>query len=72
MELTLEADSTDTIIWLIRTAYDVHPDLKCCSKGMMSLGKGAAARKLRRHRINPRNSPESDIIGFYNHVPGVL
>ena len=40
--------------------------------GMMSLGKGAAAIKSSRHRINSRSSIKSDIIGVDDNMPGVL
>ena len=72
IELTLEAESMDTIRWWIDAAYGVHPDLKGYSGGMMSLGKGAASRKSIRHKINPRGSTKSWLIGVDDHMPGVL
>ena len=38
----------------------------------MLLGKGAAASKSSRHRINSRSSTKSVIIGVDNHMHGVL
>ena len=46
----------------------MHPDLKGHSGDMMLLGKGAAARKSSKHRINLRSSTESEIIGVDNHM----
>ena len=62
----------DTIIWCNNASYDVHPDLKVHSGGMMSLGKVPADSKSSRHRINSRRSTKSDIIGVENHMPVVL
>ena len=72
MDLNLEVDSIDTIWWRINAKYSVHPDLKGYFGGMMLLGKGAAARKLIRHRINSRRSTRSEIIWVDDHMPGVL
>ena len=72
MDISLEADSMDTIRWWINAAYGVHPDLKGHSGGMIFLGKGAVASKLSRHRIKSRSSTGSDIIGYDDHIPGVL
>ena len=50
----------------------MHPDLKFHYGGMMLFGKGSAASKSSRHRINSRSSTKSKIVGFDNHMPGVL
>ena len=39
---------------------------------MMMLGKGAAARNLINHSINPRSSTESEIEEVNDHMPGFL
>ena len=59
IELTLEAESIYTIQWWIDVAYGVHPDLKGHSRGMISLGKSAAASKSSKHMINLRSSTKS-------------
>ena len=72
MELTLETELMDNIRWCINLAYGVNLDLKGHSGGTMLLGKGEAARKSSRYRINSRSSTESDIIGVDNHMPSVI
>ena len=62
----------DTIRWWIDRSYIVLLDLKGHYGGMTLHGKGAAASKLIRHRINLRSYTESDIIGVGDHMTGVL
>ena len=72
MELTLEAEEMDAIQWWIDAIYGMHPDLKGHSGGMMPLGKGAEASKLRQHMINLRSSTDSEIIRVDDHMTGAL
>ena len=72
MNLTLEAESMGTILWWINAAYSVNLDLKVHSGGMILLKESVADSKSSRHRINSRSSTESDIIGLYNNMPGVI
>ena len=72
MEITLEAESVDTIWWWIDAAYSVHRYLKEHPVVMMLLGKGAAAIKSSRRRIKSRSSTESEITGVDDHMTGVL
>jgi hypothetical protein len=41
MPLTLEANNLHIIKWWVDASYDVHPDMKRHTGGMMTLGKGA-------------------------------
>jgi hypothetical protein len=38
--LTLEANTLSVIKWWVDASYAVHPDMKSCTCGMMTLGKG--------------------------------
>ena len=46
MELTLEAESMDTIRWWIDMSYVVHPDLKGHSGGMVPLRKRCGRQQV--------------------------
>ena len=72
IELTLEVESMDAIWWWINVEYSMHPYLKGHSGGMISFGKGAAARKLSNHRINSRISTGSEFVVVGNHMPGII
>ena len=72
MELTLEAESMDSILWQISAVYGIHPYLKGRSSGMMLFLNGPVASKSSKHRINSRSSTQSEIIGVDDRIPGVL
>ena len=72
MEITLEAESMNSMQWCINATYSVHPDFKGHSRGMILLGKGVSASKLINHKINLKSSTESETIGVDNRIPGIL
>ena len=70
--LTLETIKDRVMRWWIDASYEVHPDMKSHSGGILSLGKGAMQIKSSNQNLNTQISTESRIVVVKNHMSSIL
>ena len=51
--------------------HNIHPDYRGHIRAKMSLGKGAVASYLRKHKLNTKSSTESEIVSVDQVMPEV-
>jgi Reverse transcriptase (RNA-dependent DNA polymerase) len=72
MPLMLEADHMHELKWWVDASYEVHPDMKGHTGGLLSLGKGAVYGTSKGHKMVTRSSTEAELVSLYDVLPQIL
>ena len=72
MPLTLRADGTNIVKWLVDGSHAVHPDMHSQKGGTMSLGKVAIIRTSIKQKMNTKSSTETELIAADDLMPHIL
>jgi hypothetical protein len=72
LPLILVADGTGVLSWYVDASFAVHPDMKGHTGGAMTMGTGFPLDKSTKHKLNTRNSTESEIVAVDNLILQIL
>jgi len=70
--MSMSADDSATIKWMIDAAFAVHPDMKSHTGATLSLGTGVICSVSTKQKRNSRSSTEAEFIGVDDVVSKVL
>ena len=70
--LTLDADSSGTIVWHVDAAFAVHPDFRSHTGATMTLGKGVIQSVSTKQKINTRSSTEGELVSTDDVISKVM
>jgi hypothetical protein len=70
--LTLSAASLRNVRWWVDAYYAVHPDMRSCTGGYMSLGRGVIYGTSKRQKLNTKSSNKAELVGVDDVMPQVL
>ena len=70
--LTLEADRSGNIYWLVDAAFALHNNMRSHSGGALSLGKGVIYGASKKQKLNTKSSTEAKLVAIYNLMPQIL
>ena len=70
--LSLDADSSGTIVWHVDAAFAVHPDYRSHTGATMTLGKGVIQSVSTKQKINTRSSTESELVSTDDIISKVM
>ena len=68
----LGADGIGVLSWYCDASFAVHPDMRGHTGGTMTMGRGFPLDLSTKHKLNLRNSTESEIIAVNNLIPQIL
>ena len=71
-KLTLEADGSSDISWLIDASCAVHPNMRSHIGATMSMGKGCPISISAKQKLSTRSSAEAEIVSVSNTMYLVL
>lgn len=72
LPLILGADGSGVLSWYVDASFAVHPDMRGHTGGAMTMGRGYPLDTSTKHKLNSRNSTESEIIAVDNLIPQIL
>jgi hypothetical protein len=72
LPLILGADGSGVLSWYVDASFAVHPDMRGHTGGAMTMGRGYPLDTSTKHKLNSRNSTESEIIAVNNLIPQIL
>jgi hypothetical protein len=72
LPLILGADGSGVLSWYVDASFAVHPDMRGHTGGAMTMGRGCPLNTSTKHKLNSRNSTESEIIAVDNLIPQIL
>jgi hypothetical protein len=72
LPLTLGADGSGVLSWYVDALFAVHPDMRGHPGGVMTMGRGYPLDSSSKHKLNSRNSAESEIIAVDNLILLIL
>ena len=70
--VTLEADDTETLYWMVDAAFGVHADMKSHTGAMFTLGKGCITSCSTKQKVNARSSAKAELIGLDDVLSKIL
>jgi hypothetical protein len=70
--LTLSTDDLRVVKWYVDASFAVHPDFKCHTGTVMTLGKGAMQSITRKQKMNVRSSTEGELVAVDNAATMIL
>ena len=70
--LTPSADDSNALKWHVDASHPVHDDLKGCTGGNFSVGKGTICSESAKQKLNTRSSTETESVGADDCMPQVL
>jgi hypothetical protein len=70
--LTLQADGSKTVKWMVDASYGVHPDFKSHTGATMTMGKGAITSISRKQKMNTRSSTEAELVAAADVVGSIV
>ena len=66
--LTLEANDTQSLYWMIDASFGVHPDMKSRTGAILTMGKGAVISDSTKQKVNSRSSTEAELKGVADEI----
>ena len=72
LPLILGADGSGVLSWYVDASFAVHPDMRGHTGGAMTMGRGYPLDTSTKHKLNSRNSTESEIIAVDNLISQIL
>ncbi len=72
MKLNLSADNLTTIRWWVIASHAVHDNCQGHTGAMMFMGKGAAISFSNKHKLNTKNSSESELVSADQALSSIL
>jgi hypothetical protein len=66
--LTLEADDTQSLYWMIDASFGVHPEMKSHTGAVFTMGKGAVISDSTKQKVNSRSSTEAELKGIDDEI----
>jgi hypothetical protein len=70
--LTLRADGSKTIKWMVDASFAVHPDFKSHTGATMTMGEGAITSISRKQKMNTRSSTEAELVAADDVVGSIV
>ena len=70
--LILSATGSGFLKWFIDESYEVHPNIRGHTCGILSMGRGFPIVTSTKQKLNTRSSTESYIFGFHDCMMAVL
>jgi hypothetical protein len=70
--LTLRADGSKSVKWMVDASFAVHPDFKSHTGATMTMGKGAISSISRKQRMNTRSSTEAELVAADDVVGSII
>ena len=70
--LTLDADSTGTIIWYLDASFAVHHDFRSHTGAVMTMGNGCVQSVSTKQKINTRSSTEAELVSTDDIIAKVI
>ena len=70
--LSLDADSSGTIVWHVDAAFAVHPDFRSHAGATMTLGKGVIQSVSTKQKIDTRSSTEGELVSTDDVISKVI
>jgi hypothetical protein len=72
LHLTLFADSLTTLHWYVDASHQTHDDYIGHTGSILTFGKGATTSSSTKHKIPPKSSTESEIIGLNDKASNIF
>ena len=72
MPLRLGADSLNQSMMWVDASFDVHPDMRSHTGGVISFGWGGIICKSKKQNTNTKSSTEAELIGASDYLPHTL
>ena len=69
--LTLEADDTQSLYWMIDASFGVHSEFKSHTGAIFTMGKGAVISDSTKQKVNSRSSTEAELKGIDDEIAKV-
>ena len=66
--LTLEADDTQSLYWMIDASFGVHSEFKSHTGAIFTMGKGAVISDSTKQKVNSRSSTEAELKGIDDEI----
>jgi len=66
--LTLEADDTQSLYWMIDASFGVHSEFKSHTGAIFTMGKGAVIFDSTKQKVNSRSSTEAELKGIDDEI----
>jgi hypothetical protein len=72
LPLILGADDSGVLSWYVDASFAVHPDMRGHTGGAMTMGRGFPLDTSTKHKLNTRNSTESEVVSVDDMIPHIL
>ena len=69
---TLSANEVGMLKCYVDGSYGVHPNMRGCSGGGISMGTGFPISSSMKKKLNTRSLTESEIVGVDDFMPSIL
>ena len=70
--LILGADGTGILNWYVDASFAVHANMGGHTGGALTMGQGFPIASSTKHKINTRNSTESELVGVDDMMSSIL
>jgi hypothetical protein len=71
MPLVLSVNGSHILKWWVDASFAVHPNLRGCSGGGLSLGRGFPIAGSTKHELNTRSLTEAELVRADDFMPAV-